>query len=159
MRVVYQIFIGMIFFNAFFIMFTPYFDTAGTGYEDNAVNVTDNANLTQYKVSGGLDISNLIVSAISIFGLSIAGLGILERLSGVSLSLSFGTIMAIALITSVLTTTWLALAETFVPLLQYANESSIINLVDFYNIFMVVFGIIFALTIAEFLAGQSGVDT
>jgi len=159
MRTIYTIFFAMLFFNVFFIAFSPYFDTTGTDTEFGAVNISEDEDLMGYKM-GSIDVKALAATLVSTFIGAFALSALVNRLGGQTISMPLGTIMAFSIISTIFTTTWLSLASVFNPILEYGNVDGGINLVAvFYNLFLVAFGIIFALTLAEIFAGQSGVDT
>lgn len=159
MRTIYTIFLAMLFFNVFFIAFSPYFDITGTDTEINAVNISEDKDLLSYKM-GSIDVIALGLTLAATFIAAFGASAVVNRLGAATISIPLGTIIAFSIISTIFTATWISLASVFEPILKYGNVDGGINLVAvFYNLFQIAFGIIFALTLAELFAGQSGVDT
>ena len=82
MRFVYKITIGIILFQAFLILLTPFF--SGSYAADNADNITGDSSYTQYEVNDASDLLGILWSSGGIWGGAVgtfvAGLGLITAL-------------------------------------------------------------------------------
>jgi len=146
MRIIYKLLIGMLLFNGVYLALSPVFNTADL----SAVDPSDIDNVDQYKGMGGLDIGTMLVTGVGTF----VGAIVIGAISFGSVSISLGTIIAASTIVGVLAGLWRGASGIFEPMLAMGGST----VSDFYTIFVIVFGIIITLTIAEMFGGQSGVD-
>ena len=147
MRIIYKILIGMLIFNGVYLALAPAFDTA----EFSAVDPESMDDAEQYKNIGGIDLGSMLITGVGVFTVAIF-IGVVSR-GGVSISL--GTIIGASTIVSIIAGLWRGMSGVFEPML--ALGGSIAS--SFYTLFIIVFGVLVALTIAEMFGGQSGVDT
>jgi len=151
MRIIYKLLIGMLIFNGIYLALSPAFGAPVFTATDPDNPGADTYSATQYKNMGGLDIGAMLITGVGTFVGAIA----IGALSFGSVSLSLGTIIATSTIVSIIAGLWRSMSGVFQPML--AMGGSITS--SFYTIFVIVLGIITALTIAEMFGGQSGVDT
>ena len=147
MRIIYKILIGMLIFNGVYLALAPAFDTATF----SAVDPEGMDYATDYKNIGGINIADMLITGVGVF----TGAIVVGALSRGSVSISLGTIIGTSTIVSIIAGLWRGMSGVFEPML--AMGGSIAS--DFYTIFIIVLGILVALTISEMFSGQSGVDT
>lgn len=147
MRIIYKILIGMLIFNGVYLALAPAFDTA-TFSADNPESMTD---ATKYKNVGGINLADMLITGIGVF----TGAIVIGALSRGSVSISLGTIIGTSTIVSIIAGLWRGMSGVFQPMLTMGGSIAS----DFYTIFLIVLGILVALTISEMFSGQSGVDT
>lgn len=146
MRIIYKILLGMLIFNGLYLALAPAFDTATLDANDPE-SMTD---ATKYKNVGGINLADMLITGIGVF----TGAIVIGALSRGSVSISLGTIIGTSTIVSIIAGLWRGTSGVFQPML--AMGGSIAS--DFYTIFLIVLGILVALTISEMFSGQSGVD-
>lgn len=146
MRIIYKILIGMLIFNGVYLALAPAFDTATFSADDPE----DMDYATKYKNVGGINLADMLITGIGVF----TGAIIVGALSRGSVSMSLGTIIGTSTIVSIIAGLWRGMSGVFEPMLAMGGNIAS----DFYTIFLIVLGILVALTISEMFSGQSGVD-
>jgi len=156
MRVIYKILLGMLIFNILYVSLAGFFPT---GDVDDITTVGDDGLPTDYNITEGFDLFNLLITALSTFLLSAGALALGGWLSGGSISISAGSLIGISTIATLVVTIWSSFSGVFGSALLLGDTGGYTIVSGLFTIFNIVFGIIVALTLAEMFSGQSGVDT
>ena len=151
MRIIYKILLGMLVFNLLYLSFADFFPT---GEADIFTAGDTNEDIDEYKNINDRIIFNMLLAGATTFIGSLAALLALSWVSRGGVSLSVGSVITITTVATIISTIWSGFSSIFQPML--AIGGSIAS--DFYTIFVIVLGVIIALTLAEMFSGQSGVD-
>ena len=146
MRIIYKILIGMLIFNGIYIAIAPAFPSGELVANDPEL--MDDA--AKYQNIGGIDLGSMLITGVGVF----TGAIVVGALSRGAISISLGTIIGCSTIASIIAGLWRGMSGVFQPMLEMGGSIAS----QFYTIFVIVLGIIAALTISEMFSGQSGVD-
>ena len=146
MRFIFKLALGMIIFNAMLIMLGSYFPTHSTY---STKDVTSDATVSTW---GNLDegtITGFIISGAEIFIAIILAGGIL-KLAGFTLPI--GMFIGAGIVITLFLTLWLGYTS---PIVGISKDMGIYN---WYNLFMILFGIIIMMSVAEIFTGKGDID-
>lgn len=158
MRIIYKVMLGMLIFNVLFLAFSSFFPVGD--HEDFKPN--DGSNLKDTYSAGEIDIIGILITGIGTFSLSMIGVGLIDRFTGASISISLGSMICISVISSMFSTIWFSVSGIISPILRMGDMTidGVTYTIGstFYTLFTIILGIVLALTLAEMFGGQSGVD-
>ena len=151
MRFIFKLALGMIIFNAMLIMLGQYFPAHGT---ISAIDPTVEGNTTKYKAVQKLDVASMVVDFASIFGTTLGTvtlIGILAKwLAGYTIPI--GPFIGASIVISLFMSLWSGFTS---PLVGISTDMGLLN---WYNLFMILFGIILLMSVAEIFTGKGDID-
>ena len=158
MRIIYKLLLGMLIFNVLFVSFTPFFPIGDTD-EFSTGDITNPEGVAKYKNLDDGVLFTMLLTGIGTFFGAIGLIALGSFITGGSISLSLGSVIAVSTIASIISTIWSGFSTIFQPILTMGDTPGYNILGTFYTLFTIIFGVLVALTLAEMFGGQSGVDT
>lgn len=145
MRIIFQILLFLILFNAMLVLFSPYFENKTTGdIGENVVNTKSSfMNIDQAMLT------NIISSGFGVF-LAIIGIGVIG--SRVIANFPTGLFVAAGIIISIITGLWAGLSAPLVSITDSYGLSYI------YSILMICIGVVATMSVAEIFTGKGDID-
>lgn len=154
MRIIYRILLGMLIFNLLYLSFAAYFPTG----DIDAFETSDSSTVDKYKNINDDILITMLFAGATTFGVALLGLLALNWITRGGISLSIGSVIAITTIATIISTIWSGFSSIFRPILVMGDTNGSNMAGSFYTIFVIVLGVLIALTLAEMFGGQSGVD-
>lgn len=148
MRWLMKIVIGMILFNAFLLLFSPYFVQSGGTVHDAASDVADEHE-EQYGTGRGIEdmLKHWIINARTL-GLFLVLLGV-GALGGVLTGRNVPLCLGIALVVATISTLYLATIDVFVSLVSQDPMAS-----GFFTIMTFIIGVLVIFSLGDWLSGR-----
>ena len=152
MRFIFKLALGMIIFNAMLIMLGQYFPDANDITTKNPM--TDDPNVDkevgEYKSLNKGTITNWIIDFAGIFGGTVLIGALASKLAGFTISIN--QFIGASLIISIFFSLWNGFTSPLVGI----SES--MGLTTWYDLFLILFGIIVILSVAEIFTGKGDID-
>jgi len=147
MRFIFKLALGMIIFNSMIILLADFFPNADSG---SAKDVTADEDISVYQGLSKSVIVDAILSFVGIFGASVLFSGLAAKL--LNLTIPLGPFLGAGIVISLFLTLWTGYTSILL------NISEDLGLANWYYMFMILFGVILMLSVAEIFTGKGDID-
>jgi len=148
MRMIVVLLLGMVIFNAMLLLTKDFFPV-GEDVDFGAQDVSEQGKFREYQSIDSGFITDLLLTSGSIFGLTIIGAGVGARLIA---NFPTGQFIGASAVISIVTGLWAGISNPF------ESIASSFGLQSWYNIFMIVIGIIAVLSVVEIFTPKGDVQ-